>query len=281
MIKKLPHGFTYEDLDELLAHTELYQYVKRRHIPKEVFERRYDVFSPPAVAFVHFDTAEHAELGLNTLWHLSVWDRDEECDRIINTVHANSNWKPSTPEISPEPSPETTSWKGEFNKSGTRWTVKGTSKPTEEEVLPTPNDTMLAITDGTENQKSSTKATQKNNKSFGSWYVTSWDKTQWETSSSHEHTDAWWTAHEETYQAQDISQQHIQYDEPPNFPPPRFKCINCYQPFVKWSQCVHHMKSVCLPRGADPNIIDDDDDLRKICERLCAPFERSVNPLTS
>ena len=308
MLKKLPHGFTFQDLDELLEKTDLTQFTKRRHIPKYVIDRRHDIYgSPLAVAFAHFESSEHAELGINSLWHQEVWDRDAGCTRRITVSHANSTWEPPTPEVSPEPSHTDKPWEGKNNKHGMSWRAKAKPVPPSDDATqpPAPTEALLAIADetkdstsqpqsasslaentstatvATKDKKTKVKTIQDSNGAFNSWNEQSWDHSQWDTSSFHDYSNDWWTRPEDICHTAHFSQQH---DLPPPFSGPerpRFMCIVCRIPFLKWSQCKHHMITSCVPVGTDVNIIDDDEDIKKICERLCDPFVTPNNPLSA
>ena len=299
MIKKLPHGLTLQDLDDLLERTDLKQHVKRRHIPKFVIDRRRDTDGPLAIAFAHFELREHAEEGINSLWHQCVWDRDAECDRRITADHTNNLWKPPTPEVSPEPSHANKPWEGKINKFGMNWRAKPTSTPSPEDADPpsAPKEVPMAITEdkkdniidlhlasseagnastaveSIKNKKAKAKPAQYLSNASNSWEKRSWDQPQWDTNSFQHHSDAWWTSPENTTHMANFPLQQV-LPIPLVCPDrPRYRCIACYTPFLKWSQCKHHMIMVCLPVGTDSNIIDDDEDIKKICERLCAPFE--------
>ena len=270
MLKGLPRGFTYDDFDELLMNTGMLQLATRRYIPRCVFNRRDDATSPLAIAFVHFANAEHADLAWNALWHQSVLDREEDCFRLVKTAHATPpNREIPTPEVPPEPSQETKPWKA---GSGMKWTVKPTSQPSDDHAPQTPANTQLAITDGADSKKPTPKTFEKTNHASTSWDTQSWGQQQWDTDPYYDNSSNWWQAQGEVCQAQGNVQLYAIQDDPQNLAQPRFKCIKCYQPFMKWSQCSHHIRTTCLPRGIDPTIVDDDESIRMICERLCDPF---------
>ena len=304
MVKKLPHGLTLQDLDELLERTDLQQHTKRRHIPRYIIDRRHDIYGPLAIAFVHFESFEHAELGIKSLWHQCVWDRDAECERRITADHTHTLWEPPTPEVSPEPSHTTKTWE---DTRGRSWSTKAKPVPPPDDanLPPTPNEALLAITDdtkdntidphstssgtgfasnaveSTKDKKAKAKPIQNFSNASNSWDKQSWDQPQWDKNSFHDHSDAWWTRPENTDHMFNFP---LQQDLP--LPPactdrPRYRCIACYIPFLKWSQCKHHMITVCLPVGKDPSMIDDDEDIKKICERLCAPFETPNSSLAA
>ena len=305
MIKKLPHGLTLQDLDDLLERTDLKQHIKRRHIPKFVIDRRRDIGGPLAIAFAHFELREHAEEGINSLWHQCVWDRDAECDRRITADHTNNLWKPPTPEVSPEPLHADKLWEGKINKFGMNWRAVPTSSPSLEDADPpsASKEDPMAITEdkkdsiihlhlassetgnastaveSVKDKKAKAKPAQYLSSSSNSWEKRSWDQSQWDTNSFHHDSDSWWTDPEDT--------THVTYSPLQQVSPipldslPRYRCIACFIPFMKWSQCRHHIITECLPVGKDSRIIDDDVDIKKICERLCAPFEPPNSPLAA
>ena len=298
MLKKLPHRFSYRDLDNLLQETELAQYAKRRHIPKKVHDRREDPLSPLAFAFVHFESAEHAEIGIKTLGHYNVWDWDAGSNRQITVDHAKSNWEPSKPGVPSESSNTITPRVSGSHVNGKpQWIPKSTSVPDDtnkhtgtdgkedENIQPQTDSTTASAHPNTAKHTKSKKSEVKSNPSYGDttnlWDESNWEYSQWDSCSSQDNSHYWWT--ESDGKNQGTAPPH-EPTLPALFPGtdvPRFLCIVCRMPFLKWFRCALHIKTSCLPVGNDPGIIDDDEDIKKICRRLVNPFVTPDSPLSA
>ena len=151
--------------------------------------------------------------------------------------------------------------------------VKSTSQQKDDQASSASAPMQHATSEAAVNKNTTHKTNWKTNYASASWDAQDWEQTEWDANSSYDDSSSWKHAQSEVCQLQNNFPLFAVQDDPTRLAQDaRFKCLKCYQPFMKWSQCAHHIRSTCLPRGIDPTIVDDDESIRMICERLCNPF---------
>ena len=272
MLKGLPRHFTDNDFETLLTEAGLISYVTKRHIPREVIARRDDATAPLAVAFIQFSNFEDAQYASDVLWKRSVLDQTGNTLRLISTTNPFKRHSDGQGSYGPLDNSQDIETDAKSRKP--IWQPKGASQSTDASN-PEVKETRMALYNKQKQPSQPINEWWDDQPPTSTWESQDWDQSDWDNLSATDNVAQLqvFAAAAAASETQNMTPL-VDLRDRPEFAEPesRFKCIQCYTPFIKWSACLHHMKTTCLPRGVDPRILDDDENIKMICERLVNPF---------